>query len=359
MQFLLGDGVCQPELFYNMACCFDVGDCDGTISSRCNTCKHANIAWLGDGYCDKDLYFAGVNCCWDLGDCALCGPSITSNPIMLDSRTFVSCLDPIQQKVAVYFTYHFQCETCLSLMDREQCKLLGDTNCHKELLNADSCFDGGDCWCPLCNDNDWNLRVGDGVCNTELLTETCCFDKGDCSHKSNSSLVCPSCGQRNGDSLITNGHCDSFLHHDACCFDGGDCGCPTCPLDQNDIGNGKCDRELETLDCCHDGGDCRCLQVTLAFDECCPESGSKWCFPPNSLCPTCSLDLSQRLYNGRCDITLLGNDDDCCFDSVECVEKSEWFYVFANDTTYEVSFSYLDHHFRQLDLKYNETEVDA
>ncbi len=179
-----------------------------------------------------------------------------------------------------------------------------------------------------------NYVTGDGVCNNDLLTESCCFDKGDCDHKSNSSVVCPSCGQKSSDDLIGDCLCDSFLLQAACCYDGGDCGCPTCPQPEKRLGDGRCDRELDTSECCNDGGDCFCLEMTLAFNQCCPESGSAWCFPPNSLCPTCSLDLSPYLTNQRCDTDIYANQD-CCFDSLDCGEQISGRY-FINNTVYDV-----------------------
>ncbi len=159
------------------------------------------------------------------------------------------------------------------------------------------------------------VLLGDGICNIELLTEDCCFDMGDCNYKSNSSSLCTTCGLKDSDSLIANKECDGFLLHVSCCFDGGDCGCPTCPVEQDAIGDDMCDFELDTDECCYDGGDCRCREVTSPLNECCPESD--WCFPPNSLCPTCSLDLVQHLTNGKCD-SEFQSDPNCCFDDVEC-----------------------------------------
>ncbi len=147
-----------------------------------------------------------------------------------------------------------------------------------------------------------------------MLTEACCFDMGDCD--SRASLQCPSCGQKDSDLLIGNGYCDGFLFHASCCFDGGDCGCPTCPMDTRDIGNENCDRLLDTLDSCYDGGDCQCIEVTVSTQDCCPESGSKWCFPPNAICPTCSMDLAIYLNNESCDRSMAS--ERCCYDATDC-----------------------------------------
>ncbi len=170
------------------------------------------------------------------------------------------------------------------------------------------------------------------------MTSRCCFDKGDCSHQSNVSTVCPTCGQMDNDDMIANGQCDNFLLHMSCCYDGGDCGCPTCSGNVNDVGNGRCDRQLESEECCYDGGDCRCLEVTLAFDECCPESGSGWCFPPNTICPTCSLSLMDNLNNGQCDESLR-NDPTCCLDGQDCVDVRFESFYFINGTKYAITFN--------------------
>ncbi len=164
----------------------------------------------------------------------------------------------------------------------------------------------------------------------------------DCSHTSNSSRLCPSCGQKDSDTLIFNGQCDGFLLHISCCFDGGDCGCPTCPIEQMNIGDGRCDQQLHTAECCHDGGDCHCLQVIFNSDECCPESNSEWCFPPSSICPTCSLDLADLLFNGHCDIDI-DSDPECCFDAWDCKQEVHHRDIFRNSLKLRVSFNDLQY----------------
>ena len=150
-----------------------------------------------------------------------------------------------------------------------------------------------------------------------MLTEACCFDMGDCDHKSNDSTICPPCGQLNHEAWVANGECDGFLFTPECCYDGGDCGCPTCPkLDADIISDGRCDWRLDTSESCYDGGDCRCVEVTHVTSECCPESESVWCFPPNSVCPTCPVDLVDLLSNLECDEWM---NEDCCFDAEDCL----------------------------------------
>ncbi len=173
VQSLLGDGHCQPEWFYNMACCFDAGDCDLTISGLCNTCQHPKVAWLGDGYCDIDLFSVGIDCCWDLDDCQHCSPDVFvgKEPISLHqtfgSQAMSACND-VDNIGSVYtnsvsreFLRSQVCVVCPSVGgDKIKCERLGDGICHQELLNAASCFDLGDCWCQFCSDKDWRPRVG-------------------------------------------------------------------------------------------------------------------------------------------------------------------------------------------------------
>ncbi len=186
------------------------------------------------------------------------------------------------------------------------------------------------------------MYLGDGICNEYLLTESCCFDMGDCSHKSNMSVICPPCGQKESDGFIQNGQCDNFLNHASCCFDGGDCGCPTCHSNKEDIGNERCDISMDTEDCCYDGGDCLCLELASTSTQCCPESGSKWCFPPSSICPTCSLSLAQSLNNDQCDHRLI-DDQDCCFDAPDCYGGFQRYFkrlFFVNNRRYQVNDGY-------------------
>ena len=120
------------------------------------------------------------------------------------------------------------------------------------------------------------------------------------------------------DTLIGNGQCESVLLHSACCYDGGDCGCPSClePSDALRVGDGQCDADLSrATDCCMDGGDCHCLIVRID-NYCCSEQ-SPYCFPPESLCPTCSLDVFPLLTNGVCDY-VIAQDEACCYDSIDC-----------------------------------------
>ncbi len=165
-QLLLGDGVCQADAFFNMACCFDAGDCSETgVNGRCNTCQHPNANWIGDGYCDKYLYQEGAGCCWDLDDCRLCEPTV-SDRILLNEYTEdmslsreVSLCKLIDTVDAIDNNNADNCPTCPWL--NATCSQLGDGLCHVEFMSIQSCFDLGDCsWCQTCPDNDNNLRLG-------------------------------------------------------------------------------------------------------------------------------------------------------------------------------------------------------
>ncbi len=155
-------------------------------------------------------------------------------------------------------------------------------------------------------------------CHSFALAAFSGYDNGDCIFVSESTL-CPSCGMNHSDSFLGNGFCDAFLLHSECCFDLGDCGCPFChePEVANKVGDDICDWELSTdIDCCLDGGDCLCFQLS-GDGQCCHENET-FCFPQNSVCPTCGPYKSSRwLNNLQCDEELIGNEK-CCFDESDC-----------------------------------------
>ncbi len=171
---LLGDGVCQSELLYNMGCCFDAGDCDIPRNGRCNTCQNPNVDWLGDAYCDPILVNEGISCCWDLGDCRHCSPEVFVGEKSFGIQVMSVCMDSAHLSITAmgpmedFFDRTGFCQACPSLMLLDNCPMLGDGNCDQDFLNANSCFDLGDCWCPGCQKHkDWIRRVG-GIMSSYL-----------------------------------------------------------------------------------------------------------------------------------------------------------------------------------------------
>ncbi len=135
-------------------------------SWKCNTCKHPMASsWIGDGYCDQDIYNEGISCCWDLDDCRFCSPQVAigksrgTRPRHL-SKAVALCLDLYALSPSMASMKEFACKTCPSFLNEERCGLLGDGTCHEEFMSVNSCFDLGDCWCQLCKGNDRNLRLG-------------------------------------------------------------------------------------------------------------------------------------------------------------------------------------------------------
>ncbi len=149
-----------------MACCFDAGDCEIPVNGICNTCQHPNVAWVGDGYCDKMLFDEGINCCWDLNDCMSCLPTaLYGQSSGFGTLAMSMCRGPehigFQEVSSVeFFNTIVQCAQCPTLVDVEKCPKLSDGTCDHELMNFDGCFDMGDCWCPRCQAQDWHIRLG-------------------------------------------------------------------------------------------------------------------------------------------------------------------------------------------------------
>ncbi len=144
-------------MFYSMACCFDAGDCNEPVLSHCSTCSHQNKKWIGDGICDPDLYDFGIDCCWDGGDCHLCRPKLYEH----NNWKLVAC-DDINKYLTVsdavmslFFPWlrndNLNCTTCPTFdIDRGDCTMIGNGVCDQNEFNIRSCFDGGDCGCPRC-----------------------------------------------------------------------------------------------------------------------------------------------------------------------------------------------------------------
>ncbi len=149
-----------------MACCFDVGDCEAPINLKCNTCQHPKVAWIGDGYCDKELYEEGIKCCWDLDDCLNCKRLVIASIPRFGPQSLSSCQDPSQiafSSISLGFLFDkiIQCDVCPTLLNEDKCALLGNGNCDQNLMNQNSCFDVGDCWwCPKCRNDYQNIRLG-------------------------------------------------------------------------------------------------------------------------------------------------------------------------------------------------------
>ena len=146
---MIGDGVCQAEWFYNVKCCFDSGDCDDPVAIQCPTCKHEHRHWLGDGFCDSELYAAREECCYDMVDCLDCEVMVLSK----GDSTRRTCFG--FQRVRMLYPGDFakMCPVCpktLKELPIQTCSKIGDGHCDMRLFNADNCFDAYDCGCASC-----------------------------------------------------------------------------------------------------------------------------------------------------------------------------------------------------------------
>ena len=139
----LGNAICDQTGSYNTERCgWDGGDCcistcKDTSSQKCNppcaACKNptardasnkANVADLGDGWCDIEHGLNTKNCGWDKGDC--CKPTCTSGKYkcgsaVLDSGEAWMCQDPTSFGVGSCRTKDGKSNTCNKASESGKC----------------------------------------------------------------------------------------------------------------------------------------------------------------------------------------------------------------------------------------------
>ena len=276
-------GVCEDGLYCNQGTCEDnpcedpddIPGCDGV------TCVLAT--WIGDGYCDDDLYCAETG--WDGGDC---------EPCTKDCTGLVCGPDPV---------CGMSCGVCEdgSWCDEGVCLgcSCGDAECGVDECgqSCGECADGLYCNQGTCEDNpceapddipacegydcvpDW--WAGDGYCDAALNCPETGWDAGDCEPctKDCTGLACgldPVCGMSCG--VCEDGSwCDEGVCLECSC-DGLECGFDECGNPCGECADGfGCEDHVCVEQTCVGScgglglGGCWCDAICFSNGDCCPD----------------------------------------------------------------------------------------
>ena len=209
------------------------------------------------------------------------------------------------------------------------------------LNTAECCWDGGDCWCPLCQETEGEraIYLGDEICDEELNNKACCYDGNDClAQQKSEQALCPQCPMYLLKDLIKEpDKCHEHLNNPLCCYSLGNCRNSStdhcissghrshlqrqsyrnfynhavfrgCPLHLHKyLGDAVCDPIVAPFEemCCYDGGDC-------IFEF--------WNYA-NQMCNTCPYDLKHYiplLKESQCVPEL--NNFECCYSLGNCFD---------------------------------------